>query len=184
MFTHEPQPLEMCHHMLPKINPKSSHSIAKHHLPIRKKTPTLTQNISYTYLGIYLVPSLKWKLHKEITTMKPNNMLIIICLLGQPQTKNQNPKHNKRIHLLCGPLLKTQYQKTWQNNQQTNHINMQHTLKYIKHSHTSLPQRHWYKYNLPPPTLHKLHWPITITSPKQSWATRYHIPRSHQTLIC
>jgi hypothetical protein len=34
--------------------------------------PVLTQNESYTYLGIHLMPSLKWKLQKEITTQKAN----------------------------------------------------------------------------------------------------------------
>jgi hypothetical protein len=35
-----------------------------------KNFPTLTQNEPYTYLGIQLVPSLKWNLQKEITLKK------------------------------------------------------------------------------------------------------------------
>jgi hypothetical protein len=35
-----------------------------------KHFPTLTQNEPYTYLGIQLVPSLKWNLQKEITLKK------------------------------------------------------------------------------------------------------------------
>jgi hypothetical protein len=35
-----------------------------------KNFPTLTQNESYTYLGIQLIPSLKWNLQKEITINK------------------------------------------------------------------------------------------------------------------
>ena len=32
--------------------------------------PTLTQNKPYTYLGIHLMPSLKWNLQKEIALQK------------------------------------------------------------------------------------------------------------------
>ena len=35
-----------------------------------KNFPTLTQNEPYTYLGIHLMPSLKWNLQKEITIQK------------------------------------------------------------------------------------------------------------------
>ena len=35
-----------------------------------KNFPTLTQNKPYTYLGIHLMPSLKWKLQKDITLQK------------------------------------------------------------------------------------------------------------------
>ena len=35
-----------------------------------KNFPTLTQNESYTYLGIQPIPSLKWNLQKEITINK------------------------------------------------------------------------------------------------------------------
>ena len=39
-----------------------------------KPFPTLTQNEPYTYLGINLVPSLKWNIQKNITIeKKPKN---------------------------------------------------------------------------------------------------------------
>jgi hypothetical protein len=47
----------------------------KQHLPI------LSQNEAYTYLGIRLVPSLKWAIQKDITIAKIKNQNIALFLL-------------------------------------------------------------------------------------------------------
>ena len=42
--------------------------------------PTLTQNEPYTYLGIHLMPSLKWKLQKDITLQKAKQQSQLLTL--------------------------------------------------------------------------------------------------------
>ena len=42
--------------------------------------PTLTQNEPYTYLGIHLIPSLKWNLQKEITLQKTKQQSKLLTL--------------------------------------------------------------------------------------------------------
>ena len=57
-----------------------------------KNFPTLTQNEPYTYLGIQLIPSLKWNLQKEITLKKAKQ---------QGQLLAQSPASLKqKIHIL------------------------------------------------------------------------------------
>ena len=45
-----------------------------------KNLPTLTQNESYAYLGIQLIPSLKWNLQKEITLQKAKQQCTLLTL--------------------------------------------------------------------------------------------------------
>ena len=60
-----------------------------------KKIPTLTQNEPYTYLGIQLVPSLKWNLQKELTLKKVKQ---------QGQLLANSPASLKQKYTLSTPL--------------------------------------------------------------------------------
>jgi hypothetical protein len=55
-----------------KMNPHQFKThIQSHHIHFRNQLiPTLHQNEPYVYLGIQLVPSLKWKVQIHVTTAK------------------------------------------------------------------------------------------------------------------
>lgn len=55
-----------------------------------QKLPVLTQNKPYKYLGIQLVPSLKWNLQKEISIKKLKNQSL--HLIKSPATLRQKIK--------------------------------------------------------------------------------------------
>ena len=65
-----------------------------------KPFPILTQNEPYTYMGIHLVPSLKWNIQKDITMEKAKQATYDIPCHNK--TKDPHPKHSKKTrYSLC-----------------------------------------------------------------------------------
>jgi hypothetical protein len=60
----------------------------------RKLIPTLHQNEAYEYLGIQLIPSLKWNLQRQITTDKLIHQSKQLSITYKNKTKN-------KIHKYC-----------------------------------------------------------------------------------
>ena len=86
--------------------------------------PVLDQHEPYTYLGINLAPSLKWKTQINTTTAKAIKQCqaLVACPATMKQ-KNQHGGYNYTcwncIQLLCSTILSTGYQKTRQKNHST-----------------------------------------------------------------
>jgi hypothetical protein len=91
--------------------------IQSQHITYKNKNfPILTQNKHYTYLGIQLVPSLKWNLQKEITLKKAKQQGQLLA--NSPASLKQKNPHSQHgyqtphcLRVLCGTLLKTRYKK-------------------------------------------------------------------------
>ena len=119
-------------------NPKlSKHTSNRKTSPTRPKAsqPSHKINHIYIYIGIQLIPSLKWNLQKEIALQKAKQQSKLLTLSqASLKQKNQNLKHGHktlhRIHILCGPILQTWYYEIRQNNQCTNQRILQRTQKY------------------------------------------------------
>ena len=73
--------------------------IQSHNITYKSNTfPTLTQNEPYTYLGIHLMPSLKWNIQRETTIQKAKQQCKLLTLspasLKQKHLKSSIPSSN------------------------------------------------------------------------------------------
>jgi hypothetical protein len=132
-----------------KMTPKTFKAYIQSHKINYKNNPILElhQNEPYKYLGIQLIPSLKWNLQRQITIdklIKQSKQL-----LNSPTTfrqKNKNSKHNpktrSRIQLPQSPLLNTRYKKTRQSHNIHYQSNMQTPKKHPQPNNTTTKDSH------------------------------------------
>ena len=74
----------MCNHRVPKQIKTTTYAFTTYlkaqNVNYKQHLPILSQNEPYTYLGIRLVPFLKWAIRKEITIAKMKNENIALFL--------------------------------------------------------------------------------------------------------